>query len=85
MDTLFLLMAANNGKPLMTVEEVCEQYFKPLSFTMFMRKLGNGEIPLPVVRMDSQKGAKMIHVNDLAGYIDAKADEARRELRKLAG
>lgn len=84
MNTLMMLMMRHDSKPALPVEVVHEEYFTPLSFAMFMRKLGNGEIPLPMVQMDSQKGAKLIHLADLAAYIDAKAEEARKELRKLA-
>lgn len=84
MKTLMMLMVAHEGKPTLSAELVCKEYFSPLSYDMFLRKLGSGEIPLPLVKMDSQKGAKLIHIADLAAYIDAKAEEARKELSKLA-
>jgi hypothetical protein len=82
--TLFMLMAQYNGSPLIPVEVVCRDYFAPLTLPVFLRKLAEGNIALPVVRMEnSQKGAKMIHLGDLASYIDARRKEGQDEVRKL--
>lgn len=85
MNTLFLLMAQFGGKAIIPVEDVCRECFAPLTLDKFMEKTGNGEIKLPIVRMyGSQKAAKGVHVNDLAAYLDKRAEEARKEMRQLS-
>lgn len=50
----------------------------------FIRKVGAGEIEIPMVRMEnSQKCAKRIHLQDLADYLDARREAALREYRQL--
>ncbi|TQS73974.1 Pyocin activator protein PrtN [Rhodobacteraceae bacterium] len=85
MSTVWLLMAQYDGRAMVSAETVCKDFFAPLTLPVFLRKAGSGEIELPLVRMErSQKGAKMVHLSDLAAYIDAKAEEARREAKALA-
>lgn len=84
MKTLFLLMAKHDGAALITAEECCREYFAPLTFPVFMRKANAGEIDLPVVNMGgSQKGARMVHLKDLADYIDRQREAAAKELRQM--
>jgi hypothetical protein len=43
-----------------------------------------GQIKIPVVRMDgSNKGAKGIHLQDLATYIDGLRESAQKESTQL--
>lgn len=78
-------MAKYDGQPLIPADVVCKDFFAPLTLPVFLRKVAAGEIALPLVRMEnSQKGAKMVHLNDLAGYIDARAEAARREATALS-
>lgn len=84
MKTAYILLAQYESA-IIPIEKVRRDYFGALSMVTFLRKLGNGEIPLPLVRMDgSQKGPKGVHVADLAAYIDKCAEVARKEARKLA-
>jgi hypothetical protein len=86
MNTLFLLMAQYNGRPIIPLEMVCKDYFPHLAFPKFLRKLGAGEIELPVVRIEaSQKSAKGVHLQDLATYIDKQREAALRETKALCG
>jgi hypothetical protein len=83
-NTAFLLMAQYDGKAVIPVKSVCEDYFAPLTVEEFLRKTLSGEIPLPVVRMyESQKAAKGVHINDLAAFLDRQAEAARKEARQL--
>ena len=84
MNTLQLLIQKFGPEPLIGAETVCRDYFAPLTYAMFLRKCSAGDISLPLVAMGSQKSEKKVHVTDLAAYIDKKAVEARKELRKLA-
>ncbi|WP_406736683.1 pyocin activator PrtN family protein [Thioclava sp. GXIMD4215] len=85
LSTVWLLMAQYEGKAMISAETVCKDFFAPLTLPAFLRKVGSGDIELPLVRMESsQKGAKMVHLTDLAAYIDDKAEAARREAKALA-
>jgi hypothetical protein len=51
-----------------------------------VKKVGAGEIQLPVVRAEaSQKAAKGVHVEDLAAYIDARRAAAQLDLHAPRG
>lgn len=84
MNTLFMLMAKHNGAAMISAEVCCKDYFAPLTLPVFMRKVGDGSIDLPLIRMeDSQKGAKMVHLSDLASYIDRRREAAAKELKQM--
>lgn len=84
MRTIFLLMAQYDGRAAVPVEEVCRDYFSHLTLDKFLRKIGSGDIPPPVIRVErSQKAAKVVHLQDLAEYLDAEREAALQELRKL--
>lgn len=87
LNTAFLLMAQYNGKAIIPLEDVCRDYFWHLTPTIMLRKIGAGEIALPVVRIDvkSQKSAKGIHLQDLADYLDQRRAAAVRECAQLCG
>jgi hypothetical protein len=84
LNTAFLLMAQYGGKAIIPVEEVCRDYFSHLDPAKFIRKIGAGEIEIPLVRMEaSQKCAKGIHLQDLADYLDARRAAAIKECKQL--
>jgi hypothetical protein len=84
--TVFLLMAQYHGKAVISVDEICRDYFPHLDSAKFIRKVGAGDIAIPMIRMEaSKKTAKGVHINDLADYIDRQADAARKECSQLAG
>ncbi|MGB3044382.1 MAG: pyocin activator PrtN family protein [Xanthobacteraceae bacterium] len=85
LNTAFLLMAQYHGAAIIPVEAVCRDYFSHLDVGKFVRKVGAGEIAIPMVRMEaSQKAAKGIHLQDLADYLDARRAAALKECRALA-
>lgn len=84
MNTAFLLMAQYDGLAIVPVEKVCADYFPHLRTDQFVRKVGAGEIKLPLVRAEtSQKSAKGVHLQDLADYLDGRRDAARKELEAM--
>lgn len=84
--TVFLLFAQYGGKAIVPVETVCRDYFNHLTPHVFMRKVGTGEIQIPVVRADtSQKCQKGIYLQDLADYIDARREAAPTAFKQLNG
>jgi hypothetical protein len=84
-NTVFLLMAQYNGAAVIPVELVCRDYFSHLDPIKFVRKVGLGDISIPLVRMEaSQKCAKGVHLQDLADYLDARRAAALKERDQLA-
>jgi len=84
MNTFFLLMAQYGGRSLITVDELCADYFSHLTPAKLVRKIDRGEIALPLVRIEqSQKAARGVHIADLAMWIDKRREAARREVEAL--
>ncbi len=86
MNTAFLLMAQYNGAAVIPLESVCRDYFSHLTPAEFSRKATNGDIALPVVRIEtSQKAARGVYLADLADWIDQRRAAARKECDQLQG
>lgn len=86
MNTAFLLMAQYNGKAIIPAQQVCDDFFPHLTLVKFLRKISDGQIPLPLVRIEeSQKSAKGVHLMDLADYIDSRRTAAQREYSRFYG
>jgi hypothetical protein len=84
MNTEFLLMAQYNGRAVIPVDVVCRDYFPHLTPQKFLRKQSAGDIEIPLLRIEaSQKGARGIHLTDLAAYVDKRREAALREHRQL--
>lgn len=84
MKTAFMLMARYDGIPIIPAQKVCEDFFPHLTLVKFLRKVHDGQIALPLVRIeDSQKSAKGVHLEDLADYLDARHAEALRAHRQM--
>lgn len=78
-DTLWMLQGRYQNLPIIPVERVAEDFFG-LGERMFLRKVNDGEIDLPVVKLEnSQKAAKGVHVKHLADFLDHHVETARRE------
>lgn len=86
MNTAFLLMAQYDGRAIIPADLVCKDYFPHLTPDTFVRKVALGDIALPLVRIDAgKKSARGVHLQDLASYIDKRAEAARKECRQLTG
>ena len=82
--TASLLLSQYGGRPVISVDDVCRDYFTHLTPEKFLRKVGTGDIALPVLRVEaSQKCYKGVHIQDLADYLDGRREAARKELRQL--
>jgi len=56
-------MAQYNGMAIISLEQICADYFKHLTPLVFQRKVLAGEIKLPITRLEpSQKSARGIHI-----------------------
>lgn len=85
MNTAFLLMA-QYAQVIIPLDQVCRDHFAPLTLLTLLRKLTEGEIALPVTRMEAtQKGMCGVHLADLAAYIDLKREAGQRELKAAIG
>lgn len=82
MRTVYLLMAEYRD-PEIPLEEISERYFgiPPGSYLDNLARLQR--LPVPVHRLGSQKSRWMVHVEDLARYIDEKAAEARKTWEQM--
>ncbi|MBF8740014.1 pyocin activator PrtN family protein [Pseudomonas guariconensis] len=81
MKTTFILLAQYDGLAVIPLERVCADYFGHLTPTKMKMKIAKGEIQLPLIAMEkSQKGARGVHLADLAAYIDARRDEALKRI-----
>ncbi|NRH22918.1 pyocin activator protein PrtN [Pantoea sp. PNA 14-12] len=77
MNTMFLLMAEYETAAV-PLSQVCEKYFGMKAFTA-ERKAADNKLPIPTFRTgDSQKAPRMIHIADLADYIDKQRAESRQ-------
>lgn len=86
MNTAFLLMAQYDGKAVVPIESVCKDYFSHLTPPQLVRKAAAGEIDLPITRIEpSQKGARGVHLQDLAAWIDKRRAAAQKECDQLHG
>ena len=84
MNTAFMLMAQYDGKAIISLDQVCSDYFTHLTPDMFQRKVLAGQIRLPITRLEaSQKSAKGIHIVDLALYLDGQREAALKEMTQL--
>lgn len=84
MNTAFLLMAQYDAKAVIPAELVRRDYFPHLTLEKFLRKIGSGEIKLPLVRIeDSQKSARGVALQDLADYLDTRRKAALKEFEQF--
>ena len=84
MNTAFLLLAQYDGKAIIPVENLCADYFPHLTAAKFVREVQEGDIKIPLVRIEnSQKAAKGVHLQDLADYLDERRAAALKEFKQF--
>lgn len=82
--TALALLAAHGG-PVVPLEEICHRYFG-LAYREACRAATLGRLPVPAFRMiESRKAPMMVHVADLAAFVDRSGDAARDEWQKAQG
>ncbi|TLP60442.1 Pyocin activator protein PrtN [Parasedimentitalea maritima] len=85
MQTIFILMGRYDARVMVPLESVRQDFFPELSLNLLKAKTDSGEIPLIVTRLgSSQKSGRMVHVNDLADFLDGQVKKARTEARRRA-
>ncbi|MGG4608667.1 pyocin activator PrtN family protein [Providencia sp. Me31A] len=81
MNTMFLLLAEFETSQI-PLADIAERYLK-MNPTTAERKANAGELPIPTYRLnDSQKSPRIIHINDLATYIDKQRNDAIIEFNR---
>lgn len=82
MNTVFLLMAEFNT-PTIPLSTIAERYLG-MSIATANKKANLGELDIPSFRLDSgQKAPRIVHISDLADYIDKKREAAKKELEEI--
>ncbi|CDH28834.1 conserved hypothetical protein [Xenorhabdus bovienii str. Jollieti] len=82
MNTAFLLMAEFETSQI-PLSDIAERYFK-MSPGTAERKANEGKLGIPTYKLnDSQKSPRIVHVNDLAAYIDKQREQASKELERI--
>lgn len=81
MNTVFLLMAEfeTSQIPLSVVAEK----FLNLTPSYADRQAALGKLPFPTYRDNSQKAPRMVHISDLAEWIDKQRELSKVEFNKL--
>nr|WP_294864386.1 pyocin activator PrtN family protein [uncultured Pseudogulbenkiania sp.] len=76
--TAFLLMAQYE-KPLIPLESAAAD-FLGISARLAKERAATGTLPFPTMRLtDSQKAPRLVHVDDLAKWIDETREDARKQ------
>ena len=78
-----MLLLAQFEKPVIKLEDICEEYFSCSRHTAFV-KAKTGTLPVPAFRCGSNKGSWMVHITDLAEMIDKQRDEAKKDWLGIA-
>ncbi|EML0364315.1 pyocin activator PrtN family protein [Providencia rettgeri] len=82
MNTVFLLMA-ECGTSQIPLAIVAEKYLN-LTPAYADKKAALGELPFLTYRDEnSQKSPRMVHISDLAEWIDKRRNEAKKEFDKI--
>ena len=84
--TVAILREQYGPRVIIPLDRVIEDYFSGISQEHLLRRIGEGKLDLPVVRIDaSQKSAKGVALVDLATYLIRRIEAARKECCQLYG
>lgn len=76
------MLFAQFEKPTVKLEEISQDYFG-LTPDQAKRRAGTGDLPVPVFRLSTAKSPWLIHIDDLAKYIDQTRQQAKSDHQKL--
>lgn len=81
MNTAFALLARFES-PTIPLELICEEFFGLRRDKAYQRAAAE-ELPVPTFRAsDSQKAPRLVHVDDLANFLDAQRATAKKQWEK---
>lgn len=84
--TVALLREHYGPRVIIPLDRVREDFFDGMSQEHLLRRVSEGKLNLPIVRIDaSQKSAKGVGLIDLAAYLDQRMEVARKECDQLRG
>ena len=83
MNTVFLLLA-QYGTAAIPLSRVASD-FLGLSPAKAARLAGSRQLAVPAFRLGSQKAPWLVHVSDLAAYLDREREAAAEESRRVTG
>ncbi|MGE6113356.1 pyocin activator PrtN family protein [Aeromonas salmonicida] len=75
------MLLAQYEKPIVPLKEICSDYFG-LSYQTARQRANSGMLPIPVFRT-SQKSDYLVHLTDLASYIDQQREKEVRRLTAI--
>ncbi|WP_020095978.1 pyocin activator PrtN family protein [Methylobacterium sp. 285MFTsu5.1] len=82
--TVAILREQYGPRVIIPLDRVMEDYFPGVSQEHLLRRVSEGKLNLPIVRIDaSQKSAKGVGLIDFAAYLDQRMEAARKECRQL--
>ncbi|WP_187650766.1 pyocin activator PrtN family protein [Xenorhabdus indica] len=82
MNTAFLLLAEFETSQI-PLSSIAERYLS-MSPGTAERKANEGKLNIPTYKLtDSQKSPRIVHVNDLAAYIDKQRELAEKEVERM--
>jgi hypothetical protein len=83
--TLFMLMAEFDSRPAVPLEE-CLHYLGIDTKETANRMAADGKLDIPTFRTrESQKSPRMVHLSDLAEFIDNHWKPAKKTYNKVKG
>ncbi|WP_440517396.1 pyocin activator PrtN family protein [Serratia sarumanii] len=82
MNRMFLLMAEFETSDI-PLEKIAEKYLG-ISIELANKRANAGKLPIPSFRaVDSNKAPRLVHVKDLADYLDQRTAAAREEFKQV--
>lgn len=78
----FTMLFARFESPTVRLEEISEEFFG-ISAKFAGRHAQKGDIPVPTFRLGSAKSGWLIHLEDLANYIDKQRQQAQKDHQNL--
>lgn len=81
--TINVLTARYGMNPLVELDKIAEEFLK-MSIATARRKANNYDLPFPVIRLgNSQKSPYVVHITELAKYIDNLTEQATARWEKF--
>lgn len=82
MKTITMLFAQFE-KPTVRLDEISREYFG-LAPNQAKRLAATGELPVPAFRLGAAKSPWLIHLDDLATYLDKQRQQAKKDHQNLS-
>lgn len=84
MKTEYLLLAETGGNPTMELDQIAERYLG-ITPSAAKRKARYRELPFPAFRSGNKNAPWLVHVSDLAKWLDSLHAEAKQAWEDKTG